>query len=183
MIKLLTILLCLFSPLLFAGECEDITHFQRLLIFNAKDQLMVVKIKNTEFWVTPGVYSQANELNHHNLHVLAADFGLAISPPKLRGVFSLKNKNTDTDSKRYFYNAQVNGGKIIKPDSIEEIKWLPLNEAMLIITFPHITMLLDQITTYPKVTWGGTILRYKQGNKLKSTMVKNFFPLTDTQSK
>jgi len=162
---------------LFAQENVKISDFHRLLIFNDKNQLMVAKIKDTDFWVTPGLYSQNKKLTNENLHKLASEYGLTITQPNLRGVFILKNKKTNIDSNRYFFNVKVNGGDIKTPDNIEEIKWLPVNEAMNVITFPHITMLIKQIMDYPDVEWGGTVLRYKEGTKLKSKMIKSFYSL------
>jgi len=175
--KLLLLVICLLAFPLFAQESETIPEFHRLLVFNDENQLMVVKIKNTNFWVTPGVYNTNKALTNNNLHKLAAEYGITITSPDLRGVFTLQNKKTNKSSNRHFFNVKVNGGNIEKPESIEEIKWLSLNEAMQLITFPHINMLLNQTANYPKVVWGGTILRYKEGDILKSKMVKVFFPL------
>lgn len=162
---------------LFAQANEKVSEFHRLLIFNAKNQLMVAKIKDTDFWVTPGLYSQNKELTNENLHKLAAEYGLTITQPSLRGVFVLNNQKTNTDLNRYFFNVQVTGGALKIPDNIEAIKWLPVNEAMKVITFPHINMLIKQIVDYPDVVWGGTVLRYKEENKLKSKMTKSFYPI------
>jgi len=175
--RILLIIIPFLAFPLFAQENDNISKFHRLLIFNDKNQLMVVKIKNTDFWVTPGLYSQNKKLTNENLHKLASEYGLTITQPNLRGVFVLRNEKTNIDSNRHFFNVKVNGGDIKTPDNIEEIKWLSVNEAMNVITFPHITMLIKQITDYPEVVWAGTVLRYKEGTKLKSKMTKSFYPL------
>jgi len=177
--KLLLMIICLFALPLFANENGKVSEFHRLLIFNDKNQLMVVKIKNTNFWVTPGLYNQNKKRTNDNLHKLAAEYGITVNQPSLRGVFVLKNKENNTDSNRHFFNVKISGGEVTKPENIEKIKWLSINEAIQVITFPHINMLIKQIMTYPGVVWGGTILRYKENNKLKSKMVRNFFPLKD----
>ncbi len=63
------------------------------------------------------------------------------------------------------------------PENIEEIRWLPLAEAMRLITFPHINILLKQIVDNPEVVWGGTILRYKEGKEFKAKILNGFYPL------
>jgi len=175
--KLLLIIfsLCTFSSL--AQGSEKNTEFHRLLIFNKASELMVVKIKNTEYWVTPGLYGQAKEDINNNLAELAAEFGLTISLPNLRGIFTLKNKKSKAESKRYFYNTNVKRQVIKIPDNIEEIKWLSLNEAVKIITFPHINMLINQVAYHPKNVWGGTILRYKNDNEFEAKLVEDFYPI------
>lgn len=35
---------------------KAIAIFHRLLILNSQNELMVVNIENTDFWVTPGLY-------------------------------------------------------------------------------------------------------------------------------
>jgi len=175
--RILLLMIPFLALSLFAQENEKISEFHRLLIFNAQNQLMVVKIKNTDFWVTPGLYSQNTELTNENLHKLASEYGLTVTQPILRGVFVLKNKKTNTDSNRYFFNVKVNGGDIKTPDNIEAIKWLPVDEALKVITFPHINILIKQVMDNPEVIWGGTVLRYKEGNKLKSKMTKSFYPI------
>jgi len=179
---MMRILLLLTLFLTFESLAQDnnkISEFHRLLIFNENNQLMVVKIKNTDFWVTPGLYNQNKELTNENLHSLAAEYGLNITQPNLRGLFVLKNNKTTTVSKRYFYTVKVNGGEIKTPNNIETIKWLPIDEAMSMITFPHINMLIKQIVDNPEIVWAGTVLRYKEGNQLKSTMTQSFYPLKD----
>jgi len=167
--------LCTFSSL--AQGNEKNTEFHRLLIFNKASELMVVKIKNTEYWVTPGLYGQVKLDINNNLNALAAEFGLTISLPNLRGIFTLKNKKSQAESKRYFYNTNVIGQVIKKPDNIEEIRWLSLNAAVKMITFPHINMLINQVTNHPKYVWGGTILRYKDDNEFNAKLVEGFYPI------
>lgn len=175
--RILLLITLLFAFPLFAQENEKISEFHRLLIFNTNNQLMVAKIKNTDFWVTPGLYSQSKDFTNENLHKLASEYGLTVTQPNLRGVFLLKNQKTNAKSNRYFFNVKVNGGELKAPDNIEAIKWLPINEAMKVITFPHINMLIKQIMEYPEAVWGGTVLRYKEGDKLKSKMTKDFYHL------
>lgn len=177
MSRVLLLIITFLTLPLFAQENDKVSEFHRLLIFNAENQLMVVKIKGTDFWVTPGLYSQNKALADENLHKLAAEYGLTVTKPSLQGVFALKNKKTKVDSNRYFFNVKVSSGESKAPQNIEEIKWLPLSEAMKLITFPHINMLLKQIGDNPGTIWGGTILRYKEGSKLKAKMIKDFYPL------
>lgn len=162
-----------------AKEDSNITEFHRLLIFNDKNQLMVVKIKNTNFWVTPGLYNKNENLTNSNLSQLAKEYGLTVSKPRLLGVFLLKNEQAKMLSNRSFFKVNVINGGIIKPENIDEIKWLPVDEAMQVITFPHINLLLKKVIDFPETVWGGAILRYKKGEKFKAKMLKEFYPLND----
>jgi len=174
--KILFLLMILLALPLFAQEYDEISEFHRLLIFNAKNEIMVAKIKNTDYWVTPGLYSKNKALTNNNLYKLAANYGLTVTQPKLRGKFILNN-NKGLVSNRTFFKVNVSGGDLKKPNNIEELNWLPLNDALKVITFPHINMLIKQIMDYPDVVWGGTVLRYKENNTLKSKMTTDFYPL------
>jgi hypothetical protein len=171
------LIIAFFSLPLSAQEDDNISEFHRLLIFNAKGQLMVVKIKNTNFWVTPGLYSKNPELTNHHLVQLAKEYGLTVSKPNLQGVFLLKNEQAKTVSNRSFFKVNIIEGEIKKPQNIDTIKWLPANEAKEIITFPHINILLQQIIDFPDKVWGGSILRYKEDGEFKAKMIKDFYSL------
>ena len=152
--KSLTLFIVFISFSLSAFDDKNISEFHRLLIFNDKNQLMVVKIKNTNFWVTPGLYSENPSLTNTHLYNLAKEYGLAVSQPNLQGVFLLKNQQTNALSNRSFFKVNVIEGKTKKPVNIDEIKWLPVNEAIQVITFPHINVLLKQIMNFPNKVWG-----------------------------
>lgn len=177
MSRILLVIMALITLPLFAQEKSKVKDFHRLLIFNEKHKLMVVNIKDTDLWVTPGLYSQNKELPNENLQKLAAEYGLTVSQPLLRGVFTLKNNKTKAELKRLFYNVNVTGGVLVNPDNIEAIKWLSVSEAMKVITFPHINTLIKQVMDYPDFVWTGTILRYTEDDVLKAKMVDDFVPL------
>ena len=46
---------------------KDKAIFHRLLILNSQNELMVVNIENTDFWVTPGLY-QTKKTTHYKLN-------------------------------------------------------------------------------------------------------------------
>ena len=171
--KLLSIAFALILPL-YAYADNSVEEFHRLLVFNQQEELMVVKIKDTDFWVTPGLYSQDQESTNKALHKLAAEYNLKLNELQLRGVFSLTNKQSQKTSNRYFYYAKTSDLNYKLPENIEKIEWLPINKAMELITFPHINILLKQVIDYPDQIWSADILRYKEGDKFKAKITKEF---------
>jgi hypothetical protein len=174
--KYILVIICILSSSSFAQTTQKASDFHRLLIFNKDSDLLVVKIKDTDFWVTPGLYGLTDQLTEQNLFNLATEYNLRITKPDLRGVFVLKNNQTKAVLPRYFYTANVVAGEIKIPDNIEEIKWLQIDKAMQVITFPHINILVKQIIEHPETIWAGTILRYQQDNQLKAKMLESFYP-------
>ena len=74
---------------------NDISIFHRLLLFNSKDELMVVKIENTDFWVTPGLYQTKEQTIKNGLDSIASIYGIQIKNLKLKGTFILKREQFD----------------------------------------------------------------------------------------
>ncbi len=175
-IKIMIMMAVLLSSV-YAQENNENTEFHRLLISNEKNELLVVKIKNTDFWVTPGLYAVHNDSINNKLHQLAEDYGLTLTALTLRGQFQLKNKKTQVVLNRHFYRAHVNQYMPKIPDNIDSIRWLPFVEAMKLMTFPHIKLLTKQVIDYPDLLWAGTVLRYKKDHEYKAEIVEPFYQL------
>lgn len=171
----LLIIAGLFAPVLTAKEATPPSEFHRLLIFNEKEELMLVKIKDTDFWVTPGLYNPPKDTTMKELHQLASEYGLDIPSPELRGIFLLKSDQGD--SNRYFYNVNVAEKESKQPDNISQVKWLSLEEATTTINIPHIVILLKQVMAKPEQVWGATLVRYQDGKKRKAKLIKDFHPI------
>lgn len=163
------------SPTLLADG--KVSTFHRLVVFNASGELLVVRIKDTEFWVTPGFYQDEHTLIREGLKDLAETYGLTLSPISLRGVFTLKNPARETLSTRMVYGAQLKGGSLVKPDTIDEVRWLPVEKATKLITFPHINAMIQQIARYPDTVWGGSLERSKEGEDYRVKLLEEFYPL------
>lgn len=177
--KAMLLLILLFSLPLFAQQAPKTSTFHRLLIFNEKSELMVVRFKDSDRWVTPGWYQDEHLTIRQGLEQLAASYGVKISSPILRGVFTLKDEQNRVSSTRLVYSAKIKSGKLKAPESIGEIEWLPVQKAAETITFPHISAQIMQITAHPEAVWGGTQRMYQEGKAYKSEVVEEFYPLSD----
>ncbi|UII27196.1 hypothetical protein LVD15_01865 [Fulvivirga maritima] len=158
---------------------NDISIFHRILILNSKNELMVVKIENTDFWVTPGLYQTKEQTIKNGLDSLSSTYGFDIKELKLKGTFILKRElnGKHSTSLRHVYTAKIKDGVEKRPNEIEEIKWLSTNKAIEKITFPHINEMIKQIMAKPDEIWGGTLLQFKEGNKWKTKILEEFYTL------
>ena len=168
-------LFTLFSSLVFAKD--DISTFHRLLILNEKNELLMAKIEDKDFWVTPGWYQDKELTVPHGSNKLASDFGLTVSSPKLKGVFTLKNQEGEIFSIRNFYVVKVESGKLQTPKMIDKVEWMAIDDALEKLTFPHIRILSQQIFDHPNQVWGGSIRRFKSGDEYKAKLEGGFYPL------
>jgi len=184
--KKLIILLIIFTVQL--GNAQDdkgISVFHRLLILNSNNELLVVKIENTDFWVTPGINQNSEQTIKQGLNSISETYGIKTESPELKGVFLLKRDINDvmTTSLRNVYTAKLANGKLKKPTGIEEAKWVSVQDALKIITFPHINAMIEKITNNPNQVWGGTLLQFKEKNVWKTKLLEDFYVFSELKTK
>lgn len=153
--------------------------FHRLLILNTQNEIMLVKIKSSNRWATPGWYQDGNLSIRTGLDELAATYGIRISDPLLRGVFTLTGQQEKTVSSRLIYLVRVKSGAVQAPSTIEEIRWLPAEKAQELISFPHISAQIKQIMQYPNTLWGGAQLRTLENGVYGVKTLEDFYSLSN----
>ncbi len=174
--RIVMLVALLFAPGLFAQETPTASTFHRLLVFNTKNELMIVRLKNTERWMTPGWYQDGKLSIRQGLDTLAGTYGVTIEKPVLRGVFTLQDGQGGL-STRLVYNTRITGGQLKSPEIIDEMRWLPVPQAIDVITFPHITAQIAQITRHPETVWGGFQRMHQDGGKPGVEIIEPFYPL------
>ena len=180
--KKLTILISIFIIQLVNAQGEkDISIFNRVLILNSNNEILVVKIKNTDFWVTPGLYQNSEQTIKQGLNSLSETYGIETKPPKLKGMFVLKREinGKTTTSLRNVYMVKLISGELKKPKGIEEMKWLSAQNAIKLITFPHINVMVEQIANHPNQVWGGTLMQFKEKDMWKTKILEDFYVLSE----
>ena len=167
----------------FAQKHGKVSTFHRLIINNSENEIMMVKIKNKDVWVTPGFYQDSVQFIKEGLHEIASTYGMKISNPTLKGMFSMRREIGETKEMliRNIYSCNYLSGNVHFPENqtfeIGEIKWLPLEEALSLISFESIKMFIKQTYNYPNVVWGGSISAIKEDNKWRYEIIEDFYPL------
>lgn len=162
---------------LFSQEQSTFTIFNRLVLLNENEEIMLVKIKNVDFWVTPGVYQNKTQSQKEAFDEMIKSYGIQITDPKLHGTFNLHFKASDNVSVRNVYLAYMTSGTITLPEIIDEITWLPLDEALKKLSFPHISLKLEQVLKNKESIWAGSIIRYKENDAFKADILKAFYKI------
>ena len=54
---------------------------------------------------------------------------------------------------------------------------MPTNKATDLITFPHITVMIEKIMTNSNEIWGGTLLQFKENDNWKVKILEEFYTL------
>jgi len=153
--------------------------FNRLLIFNAQNEMMVVKIENRDFWVTPGLYQTQDRTMKNGLDSIANTYGIQLKNIKLNGTFLLLRdiNGKRSTSLRNVFTAELKSITKKIPTGIEKVEWLSPKEAFNKITFPHINEMIKQVTSDPKKVWGGTLLQYRENDQWKTRILEPFYVL------
>ncbi len=179
------VFMLLFSLNSFGQVEKEVSIFNRLLILNSKNELLVVKIENADLWVTPGYYKNNNQTIKKSLDSLSATYGIKIESPELKGVFLLKRdlNGEISTSIRNIYTAKTKNSEFKKPKGIEEIKWLPVDKALKQITFPHINVMIEKIMNDPNKIWGGSLSQFKENENWKTKILQEFYVLSEVELK
>ncbi len=178
--RILFIIIGLFISQLSIGQVDkSISIFHRLLIYNADDELMVVKIENADFWVTPGMYQNEKQSIRQGLDSIASTYGITIESFELKGLFILKREinSENSTSLRNVYIAKVKEITPKTPQGIHKVEWLTHQEAMEKINLPHITAMIQQIKENPESIWAGTLLQYREESNWKCKIIEDFYKL------
>ncbi|UQD56915.1 NUDIX hydrolase [Flavobacterium sp. K5-23] len=175
-----TVFLLLISLNTFGQVEKEIAVFNRLLILNSENELLVVKIQNTDTWVTPGFY-QTKQTIRQGLDSIATTYGLKIEVPELKGIFHLKRDINGelSNSIRNIYTAKTKDRELKMPKGIDNAKWLPINKAVELITFPHINIQIGQIMNNPDKIWGGSLSQFKENGNWKTKILQEFYVLSE----
>jgi len=177
--RIFFIVLVLLFQLGMAQDENDIKIFHRLVVVNSENKIMVVKIENTDVWVTPGFYQTSEITIKQGLNDLALSYGVEIKEYNLKGVFILNRNinNKKSSSLRNVFIAHSKNDSFKIPTGIGEVKWLPIEKLSEVITFPHISIMIEKIMNNPNETWGGTLLQYKENNEWKVQILEDFYTI------
>ena len=181
--KIIILLFITFSEVCFAQVNHNTSVFHRLVIYNSDNEIMIVKIKDTDVWVTPGFYQDSIQFIKEGLHDIASTYGIKISNPELKGTFSMRRETGETKEMliRNIYSCKYLSGTVHFPENqsfeIGEIKWLSIKEALSLIPFESVRMFIKQTYDYPNVVWGGSISAIREGDKWKYKIMEEFYPL------
>ena len=157
---------------------RDPTHnftMQRLLILNDKGEMLMCK--EDYVWAPPsGMYSQRQYVKE-GLDSIAQAYGIKIAAPNLHGYFSYKYDYHPYATLRSYYVADYVSGELKLPSGMDDVKWMPIAEAVAKTTVTSIKQSIQQILEFPDTLWGGSFMvsREKKGHPTKQ--IEAFYPL------
>lgn len=161
---------------------NDSYTIQRLIIFNEQGQILLQRHENG--WMTPALRHNTTSTTNQSLSDLAADLGIEISTPQLRGIFMYFNSDNKKPSFRQHYSCKLIGGEAKVTNGMLEVDWFSQSDAIERMLDPEAKIvtavgeMTKHILTYPEIVWGGSYLLIKEeGKKTKSQVIENFYPI------
>lgn len=134
-------------------------------------------VKEEGNWYSPSfVYNQRQYINE-SLDSLANVFGIDISDIQLKGLFSYKYEYHSYSTLRLYYTAKYEGGDLKTPVGLEDVQWMPINDAIEKTPVFSMKKISEQLFNYPESVWGGSFMVFRIGEEHQSRMVENFYPL------
>ena len=179
-VVILFALVLMYNPLLAQSEdnSEPNTTIIRLLILNDNGEVLLKKA--TIGWIIMDkVYDQRQTLNEA-INSLSNKYGVSISKPELKGVFTYKFGFNNSSSIRQIYVAKSMTNELPKNRNVE-FYWAPKDEAVekLSVTVPSLGEMVEQILDYPQVVWGGSFLVERENGKIISEQTEDYYPISD----
>ena len=173
--KLLFVLLiaCVNKPV--KAQESEVTTFHRMIILNKENKILVVKIKNKDIWVTPGLYQNSKQSVKQGIDSIASTYGIKVFDISLRGMYGLKTPSENYYSTRNIFVMKTNDTDLILPEIIGEVLWLAIDEVKKQITFPHINYFIEDVFKFPNELRFGTVERLESNGKLVSKISEAFY--------
>jgi len=175
--KIILILLIAFVTISVKAQESEVTTFHRMLILNKENKLLVIKFKNNDFWVTPGLYQNSKQTIQQGIDSIASTYGIKVFDIELRGMYGLKSPSQNYYSTRNIFVMKTNSVEVLLPEIIGEALWLDAKEAVRQINIPHINDFIKDIFMYPNNVRSGEVERFKRNGKLASKISEKFYTI------
>ncbi|MFK8061441.1 MAG: type 1 glutamine amidotransferase domain-containing protein [Polaribacter sp.] len=149
-----------------------------LIILNDNNEVLIKKA--TIGWITIGTFYEQRQTINEAINSLSNKYGVSISKPELKGVFTYKFGFNNSLSVRQFYVAKSTTNDLPKNKNVE-FHWVSKDEAIekFSSTVSSLGEMVKQVLDYPKVVWGGAFLINKENNKTTSEQIEDFYPISN----
>ncbi|HEX8515108.1 MAG TPA: hypothetical protein VF868_02835 [Bacteroidia bacterium] len=178
--RVLVILCFLVSLNAFSQKKEKNTDnytYIKLHITNAEGKILLLKWGNT--WEVPGARYSAPYTIDKFVDTLAAEDGIKISNPKLSALFTVEYEDQKKLAVMQYYSASYVSGSLRVPAGCGDIKWFTLTEALEILTFDDMKMVINKIKEDPDIVWGAALYKRtdRQTNQPVISLKEPFYKL------
>ena len=159
-----------------ASQQKNFSYF-KLCITNKKNEILLVKYN--DIWELAGKKYVDPRTIKEFTGFMAKEMGVEFKDLRLRGLFSFYYNEAKHPILFNYYSAKYKSGKLKVPPGCTDIKWFSLKDALKIIPFKTMTLILDKMFHKKRYTWGASMRIFKEANSTKNDVVmeEDFYPL------
>ncbi|MDF2437857.1 MAG: hypothetical protein K0Q95_2233 [Bacteroidota bacterium] len=152
----------------------DNFSYVKLLITNAEGKVLLLKWDND--WELPGArYNQPYSLTKF-IDTLAQEDGIRVKDIAINAIISYQYEGQSKFAIMQYYTASYSSGSQRVPAGCSDIRWIPKDEALKMMTFEDQRMIVEKIYEDPKTVWAGTFYKYRDPlTKLARVQLKDLF--------
>ncbi len=164
------------------GQHQDPTHnftVQRLIIVNDANEMLMMREKHV--WAPPSSVFNDRAFLTVSMDSLAAAYGIQIGDIELRGQFVYQYDYHPYATIRNYYVANYTSGAIRIPEGVDDVQWIPIQQAIDRNSVPSIKSSVAQIIKNPDFVWGGSFMVSHVGDDHPTKQVGAFYPLFGKQ--
>jgi hypothetical protein len=171
-----TVLLLLLLSMTFVGHSQsDVYSFFKLIITNPQKQILLVNWDGA--WELPGdKYSKALSTSKF-IESIAFDHGITINSSKIRGLFTFHYTSRPNPTLMQYYTANFQAGELKIPADCSNIGWFSKEEALKLIPYFEMKLVLQKILSEKKKIWGGAFTIEGTGKNRSSSILENLYYL------
>jgi hypothetical protein len=160
------------------SQQKNISYF-KLCVTNEKKEILLVKYKG--IWELAGKkYVDTRSISEFT-SFMAEEMGVNFKELRLRGLFTFYYNNATNPILFNYYSAEYESGKLTVPPGCTDIAWFSLEEALKIIPFETMRLILDKMFEQESYVWGASMRIHKEANSIvnKVTLEQDFYPLSE----
>lgn len=177
--RIIILLFCITMSFCFAQEKLKTSIFHRMLIQNKNNEILVVKLKNKNFWVTPGLYHNGRQTVQQGIDSIAKTYGITVEKIKLQAKYGLQIPGKKSFSTRNMYTMRTTSNVTQLPKIIGQYKWLSIDEAVQTINIPHINDFIKDVFSHPDKIRGGIAEMTTKNDDRYSKIVQDFYTISN----
>lgn len=148
------------------------------MVINDNNEILLVN--HQDKWEPAGRKYDSPETIKIVLKEMGAEMGVEIENPSLRAIIGNYYEDSKYPIMFNYVTAQYKSGDIQAPPGCKDAKWYTIEDAIAIIPFEGMRMVLTQIFIegQPEQTWGGAMRIKQVPNSINktATIMEDFYP-------
>ena len=160
------------------AQQKNFSYF-KLVVTNEKEEMLLVQYKG--IWELPGKkYIDTRTISQFTAF-MSEELGVIHEDLRLRGLFSFYYNEAKNPILFNYYSSKYKSGTIIAPSDCTDIAWFSIEEALKIIPFETMRLVLGKMYKQKGYVWGASMRIHKEANSIINSVImeEEFYPLSE----